>query len=748
MPPLRFRPLETVAARPNNSPPGAESIVMELGTNHLQTPSIESKETEEDSHVSVPLASTFTPPTLPPPILESNIGTAERGVGLPVPSNPTQISTTKRRVSIERFIGKSPECFVPAKYRKPSKNSSTHGSGPMIRLWSALKSSLTSLHCSTTEDLFAVLGRLRKWSSTRFNTWPFEVSAWAKRITQTGKLLPHTTEGAVEATPSDVIKSVPIPLFPIRVFYGKPPPFSLERQKRVMRWRYRWHFGLHADIIQDPNTQLIRETVEQYIEFIAPETETISVDLLAQGAFNQAYDVVAENNATGFRREYIFRVALPIFPHYKVESDVATTEYVRYTTDIPVPIIYAFDSSPSNKLGFEWMLMEKVQGKMLYESWDTMEYQAKEKLTKTVAKWMDQLSRHEFSKIGSLYCRQRAGRMEFYMGPALHSRLYEGDRLLQDVFRGPFDSLQAFYDAILDSTERHVNDPRHSARHERDAALREKGLPLSEDDLSDESEHGAQKSEKEILAHADDKDRRNERQGGVQEMDLEWLPDELAIFRELLPKLCPLPSASEPMTTVLTHPDLSSPNIFVDDSGAPVALIDWERARIEPNAHLIAFPRFLIDYSSSDPDYYYAPPGVLTSTGRKENKLFIHNDERLAQIRDQSERVYRDLMCRIQETHLRAIYRKELKRLESPLCKALERDTESLEQQLIKRVFWPEQAPPNSVEEWAAEQLGESVLTDSDEENTSEDQQGPGEGKEVHGVEKIVDTASALPVDN
>lgn len=40
---------------------------------------------------------------------------------------------------------------------------------------------------------------------------------------------------------------------------------------------------------------------------------------------------------------------------------VATINYVRQYTDIPVPIVYHFDSNPYNRLGGEYILMSKVR---------------------------------------------------------------------------------------------------------------------------------------------------------------------------------------------------------------------------------------------------------------------------------------------------------------------------------------------------------------------------------------------------
>ena len=658
---------------------------------------------------------------------------------------PVQVNIARKKPSIERFLGSCDEQSLRLGSSTIINNVSTQGPGTGTGLPCASSTAQKSFSRSSAEYLRAVLRKIRDWFLKIITTAPFGVNSWVRLMQHTGEIIPSTRSTAA-AAPTDVIKAIPMPLFPLRVFFGKPPPFSLDAQKRKMRWRYRWTFDLAPEIIQEPDIQHIQETVRQYIEFIAPETQTITVELLAQGAFNQAYNITAENETTGLRKDYVFRIALPIYPHYKVESDVATTEFIRHTTTIPVPIIYAFDSSPNNKLGFEWMLMEKVKGISLYDAWDTMGYSTKQDLARTIAAWMDQLSRLKFDQIGSLYCRLRAGQMEFYMGPTLHSRLYEGDRLLHDVPRGPFESLHALCDAVLDSTERHINDLRHGARHALEKAMPYEDMSSSEDGSSSGSEQDGQKSEEEILAQADEEDRRNERDYGVTEVDLLWIPEELRIYRDLLPKLCPFPPIPEPMVTMLTHPDLSTPNIFVDHSGAPVALIDWERARIEPSALFNALPQFLTDDSANDADSFYVPSGFTGSSERKRAKIYVYGDDDLARIRGQSEKTYTQVMGRIQKTHLRALYREELERLQSPICKALNRDPESLEQQLISRVYWPNNAPPSSATSWAEEHLGESILADLHGDHASHDREKLDKGGEKYEVLNAVDTATGEPI--
>ena len=48
-------------------------------------------------------------------------------------------------------------------------------------------------------------------------------------------------------------------------------------------------------------------------------------------------------------------------PRLKTESEVATMNYLRRHTNIPVPTVYHYDSNPYNRLGGEYILMSKVR---------------------------------------------------------------------------------------------------------------------------------------------------------------------------------------------------------------------------------------------------------------------------------------------------------------------------------------------------------------------------------------------------
>jgi len=59
--------------------------------------------------------------------------------------------------------------------------------------------------------------------------------------------------------------------------------------------------------------------------------------------------------------EVVARVARRFMPRLKVESEVATINFLRQHTNVPVPTIHYYDSNPYNRLGGEFILMSKVR---------------------------------------------------------------------------------------------------------------------------------------------------------------------------------------------------------------------------------------------------------------------------------------------------------------------------------------------------------------------------------------------------
>ncbi len=185
-----------------------------------------------------------------------------------------------------------------------------------------------------------------------------------------------------------------------------------------MRWRQtdpceEWRMPVW---LIEPDIECIKEAVKPYLEAMGCQSNDFAVEYLTQGSWHKIYTITAYNSNIQELTDYIFRVALPVDPYYKMESEVATTELVRHSTTIPVPIIFAYDSSTQNKLGLEWMLMEKVAGTRLTEAWSTLSDSSKSFLTKRVADWVKQMSSIVGDKIGGIYMQYTETQAEFYIG--------------------------------------------------------------------------------------------------------------------------------------------------------------------------------------------------------------------------------------------------------------------------------------------------------------------------------------------
>ncbi|MCJ1300282.1 hypothetical protein MMC08_003078 [Hypocenomyce scalaris] len=467
---------------------------------------------------------------------------------------------------------------------------------------------------------------------------------------------------------SHIIKSVPRSQFPVRVSDKGPQPFDLRVQKRVMRWRCR-PFSLDTDPvwIVEPDLKLIKEVAQTHLELCGLSGDAITIEFFAEGAYHKLYTINTTSTHTGLPKQCIFRVAIPEHPWYKIESEVATTEFVRHTTSIPVPIIYAYDSSTDNKLGLEWMLVEKISGIPIEDTWSDMSYDAQVSLTKQLAQWFHQLSLHTFDEMGSIYMQFTKSEMTFYVGAMIDYNLFQGGRLAYNIHRGPFDCMEDYYDSILDAQQQEFNDIVYHA------SSRPCGVEAN--DEPDDVVVGEDKWRDKLEDDPDHKyfGRYGERIG-FSEFDLEHIPKAIKALRDNLPVLViePYPDS---FFTMLSHPDLSFSNILMDASGNIKALIDWEGIVLQP-------PQFLTQY-----------PLCLKS---KETK---HVD-------GMSEELLRINLNAITLTKLRKVFRAELEVLESPYLQVFEEESE-YEQELHERV-WNRTLHRTRVPNWVEVQLEES----------------------------------------
>lgn len=156
----------------------------------------------------------------------------------------------------------------------------------------------------------------------------------------------------------------------------------------------------------EPDTSIIKSLALEHLGLELPDTlnsDRIEVHFFNQGAFNKLYSI----SCYGHPKTYLLRVALPLVPYYKIESEAAVLSYIKDNTSIPVARVVGWDSSAANDLGFEWILLEMIDGVALYDVWRKITWDSKLKIVAALASFLGQLRDHKFDRIGSLYLKGR-----------------------------------------------------------------------------------------------------------------------------------------------------------------------------------------------------------------------------------------------------------------------------------------------------------------------------------------------------
>ena len=103
-----------------------------------------------------------------------------------------------------------------------------------------------------------------------------------------------------------------------------------------------------------------------------------------------------------------------------------------------------------------------------------------------------------------------------------------------------------------------------------------------------------------------------------------------------------------------------------------------------------------------------APLGTTGIFDNENNKIFT--EEHSGHLKKWSEGGDLHVRSIIEKTKLRAVYEAELSCLHSPLAQVCNRDPVSYDQQLLNRVYWPENQAGLQAFEWAVESLGEALV--------------------------------------
>jgi hypothetical protein len=242
---------------------------------------------------------------------------------------------------------------------------------------------------------------------------------------------------------------------------SKPDPMIRWDMDCKPPWTKHWD----PEWSQSLSLHKIKQIAEPFIRLcnLAYKDGDVSVRFFAQG-INKLYLFSSTDSTTGKVKECIFRALLPLNPWFRTQSEVATIEYIRLNTSIPVPKIYAFNSDASNNaLGLEWILMERIDGRPYRKARRTMTLERKVAVVRQVADWSHQLYSLKFDAIGSLYRQWNPDEpefLEFKVGPSVSWSFWGPWRHEYKVPRGPFSSLAEYYNALVMTTLAEVQDPR------------------------------------------------------------------------------------------------------------------------------------------------------------------------------------------------------------------------------------------------------------------------------------------------
>lgn len=170
--------------------------------------------------------------------------------------------------------------------------------------------------------------------------------------------------------------------------------------------------------------------------------ECVSITKLAEGSYNKVFLLTMDDDF-----ECIARLALPCYPRFKTESEVATMKFLAEKTSIPVPKVYAWDSDANNAVGAEYILMERIPGITLSTIWNMLSLDEKKRIASQVVDIELQLFSTSLDQIGSLYMDHKDH--TYYVGPIVIDPFFEGGRASMDLDRGPWKTTRDFLNALI-----------------------------------------------------------------------------------------------------------------------------------------------------------------------------------------------------------------------------------------------------------------------------------------------------------
>ncbi|KAL8786282.1 MAG: hypothetical protein Q9213_002877 [Squamulea squamosa] len=179
-----------------------------------------------------------------------------------------------------------------------------------------------------------------------------------------------------------------------------------------------------------------------------------------EGGFNKAFIFSFDNDKKLVAR-LPTRVAGP--SKLTTNSEVATIEYLRSHTSVPIPKILDWSDDPSNAIGGEYIIMEYARGVQLHQKWPTMNVVQRIKCIKSIMSNMKQVAAIVFPAYGSLYFNEadcgfkQPFSRRYCVGPQCSTRYWDCNvgekRFYTSVSpnQGPWSDVTAYCDGLIDT---------------------------------------------------------------------------------------------------------------------------------------------------------------------------------------------------------------------------------------------------------------------------------------------------------
>lgn len=308
---------------------------------------------------------------------------------------------------------------------------------------------------------------------------------------------------------------------------------------------------------------------------------------LAEGTSNRVFELELDNGS-----QLIAKIPFPIAgpAHFTTASEVATMRYARDILQLPVPKVLAWCSRAENTpVKSEYIIMEKVHGGQLYDTWDKLDNKSLFHIMLEITKVEKRMANDEFSVLGSLYferdlplgtvktplrlVNENGATIDhdgYCIGPSVSRRFWRGERAHMKIDRGPWASYAEYAQAVIACEIEWLRS--HAKSHPKDS-------PLFRSD-----------KENDPLTH------------------IRLLEKYALVASSLTPRedLCAFR---------LWHPDLHLSNILISGPKSPeiAGIIDWQESCIDLLLSSGSVPQFMA-YSGGKYVPEPSPPGEAAPT--------------------------------------------------------------------------------------------------------------------------------------